>query len=153
LLPDPELERDRTYQTLRDKAYRLLARREQSRWELRRKLEFDEHPQLVNKLLGDLMDQGAQSDFRFAEQLCRSRFNNGKGPVKLQYELNRHQIEESLVAQVMSDYEDKWLGLAIEVRQRKFGSKVPASYKDWAKQARFLQQRGFAPDQIEPYID
>jgi len=152
-LPNSNQERDRIYQALRDKAYRLLARREQSTCELRRKLKIDEYPHLVDQLLGELIGQGAQSDFRFAEQLCRSRYQNGKGPVKLRYELNQHQIEESVVAEVMSDYDDKWLNLAIEVRQKKFGSKAPGNYKDWAKQARFLQQRGFAPDQIEPYID
>ena len=51
----------------------------------------------------------------------------------------------------MSDYETKWPTLAAEVRCRKFGEQAPASYKDWARQARFLQQRGFTTEHVEFY--
>lgn len=136
---------------LRDKAYRLLARREHSAWELRRKLQYAEHPWIVERLLAELTEQGAQSDFRFTEQHCRRRYQNGRGPVKLRYELAQHRIEESLIERAMSNYETKWQALAAEVRRKKFGGEAPASYRDWARQARFLQQRGFTSEQIEPY--
>lgn len=151
-----------SYQALRNRAYRLLARREHSAWELRRKLESAQPPSdgarsgvqsAIARLLTELAEQGAQSDFRFAEQLCRWRYQNGRGPLKLQYELSEHQIEESLVKQVMADYDKKWPQLATEVRCRKFGDTPPTCYHEWAKQARFLQQRGFTAEQIGSYID
>lgn len=108
---------------------------------------------LVEELLTELAEQGAQSDSRFTEWHCRLGFQNGRGPVKLRYQLSRHHIEESLVDRVMSDYEHKWRGLAAEVRRRKFGERAPVDYRDWARQARFLQQRGFTTEQIEPYAD
>lgn len=142
---------DEAYLKLRDKAYRLLGRREHSAWELRRKLQHAEHPKRVERLLAELAARGAQSDSRFTEQHCRRCYHRGRGPVKLCYELAQHRIEETLVERVMSDYETKWPALAAEVRRKKFGRPAPASYADWAKQARFLQQRGFTAEQIEPY--
>ena len=153
--PNPALPDQRACLQLRDKAYRLLASREHSVWELRRKLASKppaaQHPQQVERLLAELAEQGAQSDFRFAEQLCRRRYQSGRGPVKLRHELAQHQIEKTMVERVMSDYETKWCALAAEVRRKKFGD-PPANYREWARQARFLQQRGFDAEQIEPHV-
>ena len=157
---------DKLYLKLRGKAYRLLGRREHSAWELRRKLqhakhaehpERAEHPEqaeraeLVERLVAELTAEEVQSDFRFTEQHCRQRYQNGRGPVKVRYDLAQHRIEETLVERVMSGYETKWPALAAEVRCRKFGEQAPASYKDWARQARFLQQRGFTTEHFEFY--
>ena len=154
-LASPAVPDQRTCLQLRDKAYRLLGNREHSTWELRRKLASKapgaQYPQAVEQLLAELAEQGAQSDFRFAEQHCRRRYQNGRGPVKLRHELTQHQIEKSMRELVMSDYETKWCTLAGEVRRRKFGEQPPANYREWARQARFLQQRGFDGEQIEPY--
>ena len=148
------------YLKLRDKAYRLLARREHSAVELRRKLLFapnkeradcPEQVQRVTRLLAELAERGAQSDSRFAEQRCRQCHASGRGPVKLRHILTEHRIDQSLVAQAMAKYEPRWQALAAEVRLKKFGDAQPSSYRDWSKQARFLQQRGFTGDQIPPY--
>lgn len=147
---------------LRARAYRLLAAREHSAWELRRKLTavkcLPEAEQAVKqaaieRLLTELAEQDAQSDFRFAEQRCRWRYQKRSGPVKLRHELAEHQISPTMIAQVMADYDGKWQALAAAARRKKFGDARPAHYKEWAKQARFLQQRGFASEQIEPYMD
>ena len=158
-MPDPATadvvtdtaDNERAYLTLRDKAYRVLARREHSAWELRRKLQSAGEPQMIERVLAELAECGAQSDERFAEHRARWRYQTGRGPLKLRGELAEHQIEETLIACVMSAYDTKWHNLATEVRRRKFGESAPASYREWAKQARFLQQRGFATTQIEPY--
>lgn len=156
----PQAQSERVRLTLRDKAYRLLARREHSAWELRRKLQgtrlgadsdSDEVAGMVDDLLAELARQGAQSDARYTEHRCRQLYQNGRGPLKLRHELARHHIAESLVERMMADYADKWCDLAVEVRRRKFGDPAPSSYREWAKQARFLQQRGFSTDHIEPY--
>ncbi len=162
---------DCLYQKLRGKAYYLLSRREHSACELRRKLLYkppsklpgkshdklhgkshDDQPEMVERLLAELAEQNAQSDFRFTEQHCRRRFHGGRGPVKLRYELSQHQIAQLLIDSVMSDYATKWSALAAEVRQRKFGD-APASYHAWAKQSRFLQQRGFTSEHIGRYAE
>jgi regulatory protein len=133
---------------LKDKAYRLLARREYSVYELRQRFRALAQPHICEQALAELVDQGVQSDRRFAEMLGRSRFNAGKGPVKLKHELNEHKIDAEIVESVMDEYNDLWLESADMVRRKKFGEKPPASFSEWAKQARFLQQRGFTSAHI-----
>jgi regulatory protein len=41
-----------------------------------------------------------------------------------------------------------WGRAAREARRRKFGASPPADYRERAKQARFLQYRGFSSEQI-----
>lgn len=172
------------YAALRAAAYRHLARREHSAWELRRKLQSAVTPAkaagaasaaaagkrqvrkraagldavdaaalpaLLDRLLAELAAAGAQSDARFAEHLGRWRFQTGRGPVKLRFELTEHQIDPALIEQVMAEYEPQWRALAAQIRARKFGAAPPADYKTWARQARFLQQRGFTADHIAPF--
>jgi regulatory protein len=43
--------------------------------------------------------------------------------------------------------------LAREARVRKFGSGVPKDWKEKARQARFLQYRGFSTDHIRAALD
>jgi len=114
-------------------------------------LEAAALPALLDRLLAELVADGAQSDARFAEHLSRWRFNTGRGPVKLRFELTEHQIAAQLIEQVMAEYESHWHESAARTRARKFGDTPPPDYKTWAKQARFLQQRGFKSEHIEPF--
>jgi len=176
---------------LRNAAYRHLARREHSAWELRRKLQTAaalsaagrgkrkrnpdnpggncsnynwsapapvakapapaELSETLDRLLAELAAAGAQSDQRFAEHLGRWRFQSGRGPAKLRHELAEHRIAPELIEQVMAEYQPQWRDAAARVRARKFGDAPPPDYKTWAKQARFLQQRGFTAEYIEPF--
>jgi regulatory protein len=136
---------------LRNRAYKYLARREYSRNELLHKLKpFDQYGQ-VDQLLQELVQQNAQSDQRFAEQLGRTRVNAGKGSLVLEQELKQHKIDSAIIEAVMQDYDGEWRQLAEKARVKKFGPELPTDYKEWARQARFLQQRGFSPSDIPEY--
>ena len=43
---------------------------------------------------------------------------------------------------------EDWAALAREVRRRRFGLSPPGDYAERARQARFLQYRGFSNEQI-----
>ncbi len=150
----PELEQigqKKAYLKLQDKAYEYLARREHSQTELRRKLRrFDEFDH-ADQLIRDLIQKGAQSDQRFAEQLGRVRVGAGKGPVILEQELNKNRIDPVIIETVMDQYQGQWTVLAEQVRQKKFGESRPLEYREWARQARFLQQRGFTSREISGF--
>ncbi len=141
----------RAFHALRERAYRLLARREYSCYELRRKLSPHDDRGQLDLLLDGLVSEGSLSDRRFADQLGRSRYQAGKGPRLLKQELRRHRLAEDIVQVVMSQYRESWRDLAADVRRKRFGTAAPDSYRDWAKQARFLQQRGFTADEIGSY--
>lgn len=138
---------------LLDHAYRYLMRREHSEHELRQKLRRWDESDQIDEALKVLKERNAQSDLRYAEHLARVRFNAGKGPAVLKQELKQHQIDPVIMEEVMSEYDGKWSASAEEVRQKKFGLESPKDYKTWAKQARFLQQRGFSSQDIPGYDD
>ena len=82
----------------RESAFRMLARREHSRVELRSKLSargFAE--ELIETLLESLQDERAQSDQRFAESLLSSRLRAGYGPLRIRMELKEKGVDSELV--------------------------------------------------------
>ena len=135
--------------TALNKAVACLARREHSAYELRQKLErsgIAKH--LVVEVIGDLQSQGLVSDQRFAEAYLRYRSGKGYGPQRIELELNEKGLDRSLILQAMECSDCNWSQLARDVRIKKFGAGQPADYKERARQARFLQYRGFTGDQI-----
>ncbi len=155
-VPDAESELSqlatkKQFLALLDRAYQYLMRREHSEHELRRKLaRWDELDQ-IDQAIALLKERNAQSDLRYAEHVARVRFNAGKGPAVLKQEFSQHKIDVVIVEEVMAEYAGRWSGLAETVRQKKFGPEAPSDYKTWAKQARFLQQRGFSSNDIPGY--
>lgn len=98
--------------------------------------------------LDALVREGLLSDERFCEVFVRSRAGSGYGPLRIRQELNRRGVDEALAGQVLAAAEADWAALAAEVRRRRFGERLPRGYPEWAKQARFLQYRGFGSETI-----
>ncbi len=131
----------------------LLARREHSRYELQNKLEkrgfpFDE----IEETLNQLSHEGLQSDERFAEIYCRSRMNRGYGPIRINHELCHRGITDEIIKQTINPHDEQWFELADRVRCKRFGKPLPKDYKTRAKQAQFLQYRGFSLDHINQVL-
>lgn len=128
--------------TLETRAVRLLARREHSRTELKRKLK-----KLDDGSLGSVLDQleekGYQSDSRYCEILVRSRINGGYGPLKIRFELKQKGVDDALIDQVLSDQAADWPTLARQQREKRFGEQIPDDRQEAAKQLRYLASRGF----------
>ena len=124
-------------------ALRMLVRREHSQFEIQQKLQQKdfEHAD-IQKTIALLIEQGYQSDTRFAEAFIRMRYNQGKGPIKISLELKQRGVEQF----DLSVYE--WRDRAKQVLEKKFGSEAPKDYKEKAKRQRFLQSRGFDFEQI-----
>ena len=135
--------------TALNKAAACLARREHTAHELKQKLERSGiAKQLAVEVIGDLQSQGLVSDQRFAESFIRYRSGKGYGPQRIELELNEKGVERSLISLAIEHSECDWIQLARDVRIKKFGAGQPADYRERARQARFLQYRGFTGDQI-----
>jgi regulatory protein len=133
----------------RKKAMGLLAGREQSRAELRRKLEkAGFQPDVASDAIQRLSEEGLQSDHRFVDAFVQSRIRQGKGPVRIRAELAERKLPAGLVEDAIGQADPDWTAMAREVRERKFGAGVPADFSEKARQMRFLQYRGFEPEQI-----
>jgi regulatory protein len=128
----------------------LLARREHSRRELERKLRARDFPlEIIDATLAELTTSGALAEARFTESFVRSRAARGQGPVRIRMELAERGIAVDESKPVLAREEQDWHALARAVRAKRFGPTLPQDYKERARQARFLQYRGFDAAQIK----
>lgn len=140
---------DWTVATVEVAAVRLLARREHSRRELARKLLARGMPAaLVEEVLQSLQARRLQSDERYAESLVNSRVSRGQGPVRIRRDLSQQGIPDGEIDTALEAAGVDWYALARATRQRRFGHEAPVEWKERARQARFLEYRGFTGDQI-----
>jgi len=147
--------------SLKGCALQLLAQREQSRLELRRKLlrrlredaspgDIGAQSTLANRhaeveaVLDWLQAHRYLSDERFAESRVHARAARF-GNLRIRQELSQHGVE--LTSSIASDLRESEQARAREVQQRKFGS-PPATPTDRARQARFLAGRGFSAEVV-----
>jgi regulatory protein len=134
---------------IRKKAMDLLARREHSEQELRRKLKSREYDvDAINEVLQALQSDRLLSDERFTETYVNHRFNAGVGPLKIRYELRQKGVPDLLADEFLDLLSERWDQLMVQQRVRKYGEAIPADYAERMKQARFLQNRGFSPESV-----
>ncbi|OHC63766.1 MAG: recombination regulator RecX [Rhodocyclales bacterium RIFCSPLOWO2_02_FULL_63_24] len=132
---------------LRQQAIRLLARREHTRAELVRKLAALGTREEIDSVITELQASNLQSDSRAAESYVRSH-GARLGASRLRQDLKtRGVVDELIDAQLDRDVLPDEMERARVVWARKF-SAAPSDARDWARQARFLQGRGFASDVI-----
>ena len=141
--------------SLRERALRHLARRDHSRAELARKLAPHGEPAEIDAVIERMREFGLQSDERYAEAFVRSKATRF-GAARLRTEpprrgIERDRIDEALAGECVESEAER----ARAVLRARFAT-PPTDAREWARQARFLQTRGFAPDLIrkllkEPY--
>lgn len=132
---------------LKQKAVRLLARREHTRAELQRKLAPHGTEEDVEAVLDSLQSVGLQSDARFAESYLRG-YGERFGAAKLRQTLRSKGVSAEAVETHLDEAElPDETQRARNVWAKKF-SAAPADAREWARQARFLQSRGFSTDVI-----
>jgi len=133
--------------TLRERALRLLARREHARVELSRKLApHAESAEQLDALLDELTARHLLSDERYAEMRMNAR-GARFGNARLAHELRTQGIAEDLVSAALASGEDE-LSRARQVWQRKFGDQPAVEASGRARQMRFLMSRGFSSETI-----
>jgi regulatory protein len=133
---------------LKNRALRMLARREHSRAELAHKLAAHGNREDIQAVLDQLEQSALLSDARFAEAFVAARAARC-GATKLRHGLRARGIAEELIASVLpADGEGEGeAARAREVWRRKFGT-LPQDRGEYARQARFLQGRGFSGEAI-----
>jgi regulatory protein len=135
--------------TIRTAALALLAGRDFSRQELTgRLLRKGFAARVVDAAVTTLVQQGLLRETRFVEQYVDQHARRGHGPHRIRMELRQRGVEDALIEQALAEAGLDWLQAAREARRRKFGASPPLDARERAKQARFLQYRGFTSDQI-----
>ena len=145
----PLIEPEQAHRQGVEVALRLLARREYSEFELRQKLNargFD--ADTIEQTLTECRRQNLVSDERFVEALVHQRKRRGYGPLRIRDDLRKRGVGNDLLAEYVDMESPDWLNSLHEVRLKKFGDRPPDNYREWTRQARFLQSRGFSVEQI-----
>src|SRR3569833_431405 len=129
-------------------AVAYLARRDFASSELRQKLEFQGYDkEVVATVIGQLIQDRALDDARYAEHYVAYHSERGYGPLRIAANLRSLGIPDPLIDCALGTGPD-WRKLAYEVRIRKFGAETPQEWAEKTRQARFLQYRGFSSDHI-----
>jgi len=127
---------------LKQRALRALARREHSRAELEQKLAPHGTAEDIAALLTELQRSSLLCDARCAESVVRAGASR-YGPARLRHSLRAKGIAPELIESALAAAETDELAQARMVWQRKFAS-APSDRGEYARQARFLQGRGFS---------
>ncbi len=134
---------------LRLTAMNLLARRDYSVQELRQKLSLKSpNIDLIEQVIQRLVDEGLQSDDRFAEAFTKMRLRQGKGSAIVAFELKQRGISSKLINTYVKSSDDHWQESLSQLINRRFLGQLADNPQEKAKQLRFLQSRGFTLDQI-----
>ncbi len=135
---------------VRVQALKFLSRREYSTRQMVDKLVGKGADQEVaQSVVAELTDAGIMSDERFAQAWLRVRTRQGYGPQKIEYELKRSGVAEHIVHACLNANDPIWIQQLNEVVERKYGNQVADSFKEWARRANQLRNRGFTATQIE----
>lgn len=151
-------------QRLRNKALAYLARREHSQQELQQKLraytpladedvevDVEAHYQMVEEVLADFKQRGWLSEQRFTEQVIHAK-KQKFGSVRIAHELREKGIAEEVVAAAIVDVKADEFTNACQIWRKKYKT-APQNRDEWAKQARFLQSRGFGFDIVKQVLN
>ncbi len=133
--------------TLRERALRLLARREHSRAELRRKLApHAQSAEELDALIAELVERKLLSESRFAEGRARV-LSRKYGAAHIEHDLRARGIPEDAAAAAAREVRGSEFERALAIWRRKFGARA-RDVRERARQARFLASRGFSAEVV-----
>ena len=135
--------------SLKARAISLLSRRDQSRFELQRKLaQFTESEDAagataeIDAVIQALELEGFFSETRFAQSFARRR-GERYGTARVKQELQIHKLDGELLVATITSLKDSEFERGYEVWSRRFDGLAPDATAR-AKQQRFLAGRGFS---------
>ena len=132
---------------LRAAAVALLARRDLASGALRERLTAQGFTvTAAEAAVAELQREGVVNDARYAQNYVTYHAGRGQGPVRIAAELRRKGLGEAVIEGALAEGPD-WTALARKVRSARFGV-APSGWTEKARQARFLQYRGFSSDHI-----
>lgn len=135
--------------TVRTAALALLAGRDFTRQEIAERLRRRGYqPVLVETVISGLVAENLLREERYVEQFVNQHSSRGRGPLRIRQDLRQRGIDSEAIDTALAAGEVDWTQSARTARRRRFGAALPADRRERAKQARFLQYRGFSSDQI-----
>lgn len=148
------------YARLLDRAVCILAVRDHSEQELRRKLaapvmgkngpeEIDATAEDYDRVIAWCYEHQYLDDDRFVSRFIASRSRKGYGPARIRQELNQKGIARESSEKAMRECDIAWGELARDQAIRKYGEPLPREFAEKVKIQRFLLYRGFLMEDIQ----
>lgn len=148
------------YSRLLDRAVRILAVRDHSEQELRRKLsapvmgkngpeEIDATAEDYDRIIAWCQEHHYLDDDRFVSRFIVSRSRKGYGPARIRQELNQKGISRDAIERAMRECDIDWCEQARAQAIRKYGEPLPHEFSEKVKIQRFLLYRGFLMEDIQ----
>lgn len=150
---------------LLDRAMRILAMRDHSEAEFRRKLSLSAEraamfaknkaqepeivtPEQIDRVVAWCYENRYLDDAHFAGRFVASRSRKGYGPQRIRMELGQKGVDKLLTDEALAEADIDWQKQAYEVAVRKFGLPLPTDWKEKAKVQRYLMTKGFFSEDI-----
>jgi regulatory protein len=131
----------------------ILSRREHSYQELMEKLKLREYSEdEITPVVEYLIEKNYLSEQRFSECFFGSRLNKGYGWLYISNELAQKGVCDSIIVELNKNQQIDWYLQAELAYNKRFGASTIKDQKDKIKRIRFMQYRGFSPDEIMPLI-
>jgi len=148
------------FSRLLDRAMRILAMRDHSEAEFRRKLSLSAEraamyakakgqpqasltPEQIDRVVAWCYENRYLDDVHFAERFIASRHRKGYGPQRIRMELEEKGVDKALTNDALASVGIDWSRQAREVAERKFGRPLPVNWQAKAKVQRYLMTKGF----------
>jgi regulatory protein len=148
---DPEAAADPG--SVRKAALEMLGRRDFSAGELARRLEERGYvSEAVAPVMQELAGKRFLDDERFIENFVSYHAARGRGPIRIAVELRQRSVPSEAIERHLDAVID-WRERARNARRKKFGAAVPGDFKSRARQARFLEYRGFSAEHIRAALE
>ncbi|MTD28416.1 regulatory protein RecX [Erwinia sorbitola] len=159
---------------LLERAMRILAMRDHSEAEFRRKLLLSSEraaqfakqqgakqetlpeplaPEEIDRVVEWCYQHNWLDDPRFAERYVAGRSRKGYGPQRIRMELGQKGIDKTLIDETLFAAEIDWQTQAFTIAERKFGLPLPTEWKEKAKVQRYLMAKGFFMEDIRSIFE
>lgn len=133
----------------KEAAIQLLSRRDHGIYELHQKLLFKGYEQDdIEDAVRFCVEHNYLDDLRYAKSQIRQHVYKGHGELRIRQELNQKRVAEFVVDQAMQEESQDWFECAKRAAEKKFKGQKAVDQKEYAKQVRFLQYRGYTFEQI-----
>ncbi len=143
---------------IKDAAFHLLRYRQRSRAELRFRLlqkEFDSTA--VDQVIDEFTTKGYLNDEQFAREFAEDQLTRKNiGPLRLQSELNKKQVPEKIIQQILSEMYEKYdpYQLAEAAAEKKMREERSKDYLTrYRRVSNYLARRGFKWEIISEILE
>ncbi len=133
----------------KEAAIQLLSRRDHGQYELCQKLALKGYEVAdIEAAVNFCLDHNYLDDLRYAKSQIRQYVYKGYGERRIRQELNQKRVAESVIDEAMVQEPQDWFELAKIAAEKKFKGIKAKDQKEYAKQVRFMQYRGYSFEQI-----